>query len=464
MRPEQRPLLILIAAATLARLVLGWALPLGIDESYMVVAGRGSYALSYFDHPPLAWWMCRLAADLAGSEAAIVVRLPFIALFALSTWLIARLGTLVAGPRAGFWAAMAFNLAPVFGITSGGWVLPDGPLDAALLGAACCLIPALETSTWRCWVGVGLCFGLAMLAKYTAALDGFGLVLFLLLTPGQRRWFARPQLYVAGIVAALVFSPVIAWNLSNGFASLAFQSGRAAAASLHPFGPVVVLAGEAAFLLPWIWAGLMLVLWRGLRQGAMRIRLLAWMAAPAIVLFCVVALWSRQVLFHWAASGYLMLFPLLGAWLAHKNWAPRAAMASAAFLASLATIALLLIWLPVPLPKDPQLQARNWTQLRAALPAGDLKLAAVSWADAGKIGIGTGRDVVVLNADQRQFHFRAHPALGSDVVIIAPKRSLLQMQTQFGPGFSSIQEINRVTISDTEFGVFLGHGVKSWPG
>ena len=464
MRPDQRNLLILIATATLVRLLLGWALPLGIDESYMVVAGRGSYALGYFDHPPLAWWMCRLAADLVGSEAAIVVRLPFIALFAVSTWLMARLAAQLAGPRAGFWAAVAFNLAPVFGVTSGGWVLPDGPLDAALLGAACCLVPALTSGAWRWWIGVGACFGLAMLAKYTAALDGFGLVLFLLMTPGQRRWFAKPQLYVAGAVAALVFAPVIAWNAANGFASIAFQSGRAAAASLHPFGPLLVLAGEAAVLLPWIWAGLMLVLWRGLRSDVAAKRVLAWMAIPAIVLFCVVALWSRQVLFHWAAPGYLMLFPLLGAWLAHRNWAASAALASAGLLCCLAVVALLLIRLPATLPNDLLLQARNWEQLRAAIPPGDLKVAALSWADAGKIGIATGREMVVLNPDSRQFHFRTKPTLGSDVIVIAPKRSLPQMQTQFWPEFTSIEEIGRVRVSDTDFGVFLGRGVKDWPG
>ena len=466
LRPESGNLLLLIGVTTLARLALGWGLPLGIDESYMVVAGRGAYALGYFDHPPLSWWMCRIAADLAGSEAAIVVRLPFIALFALSSWLMARLGTALSGPKAGFWAAVAFNLAPVFGVTSGGWVLPDGPLDAALLGAACCLLPALQTGAWRWWLGVGLCFGLAMLSKYTAALNGLGLVLFLLATPRHRRWFVRPQLYLAGAVAALVFSPVIAWNAANGFASLAFQSGRAAAAALHPFGPLLVLAGEALFLLPWIWAGLMVMLWQGLCARDERARLLGFMATPAIVLFCVVALWSRQVLFHWAAPGYLMLFPLLGAWLAQRSWASNAAWASAGFVASLGVLACVLIRMPVTLPKDALLQARNWTPLRAAVAGRDVPVAAMSWADAGKLGIGIGHahEIVVLNTDARQFHFRPKPQPGSDVLVIAPKRSLAQMQYLTGSVFNSIEELRRVTVSDTEFGVFLGHGVKDWPG
>ena len=465
MRPNRRDIWLLIGAATLVRLLLGWALPLGIDESYMVTAGRGGLALGYFDHPPLSWWMSRIAADLFGSEAAIAVRLPFILLFALSSWLMARLGHEIGGEKAGFWATLTFNLAPVFGVTSGSWVLPDGPLDCALLGAAFCLIRALRDDAWRWWIGVGLGFGLAMLSKYTAALTGFGLVLYLLATPAGRVWFRRPQLYAAGLLATLVFSPVIAWNASNSFASLAFQSGRAAAAALHPFGPLVVLAGEALFVLPWIWAGLMLALWQGLNSEAGAARLLSWLALPPIVLFCVIALWSRQVLFHWAAPGYLMLFPLLGVWLADKAWAPRAARASAWLLGGVALAAALVIRLPVDLPNDPLLQARDWTKLRDAVSGSDLPVAALSWSDAGKIGIGIGpsHPMMVLNPDARQFHFRPKPTPGSDVLIVAPKRRLDEMRARYGAMFDSIEETRRVTVSATDFGVFLGRGVRSWP-
>ena len=116
-------------------------LGLGVDESYMVASGR-TLSLGYFDHPPAAWWLAWAASHLAGTETPLVVRLPFIALFALSTWLMVRLGTAVAGPRAGLWAAVLLNLSPVFGVTTGTWVLPDGPLDCALLGAALCLVHA----------------------------------------------------------------------------------------------------------------------------------------------------------------------------------------------------------------------------------------------------------------------------------------------------------------------------------
>jgi 4-amino-4-deoxy-L-arabinose transferase-like glycosyltransferase len=460
-----RALLLLILAGTLARLGFGWGIGLGIDESYMVVAGRGPLQLGYFDHPLVSWWMARGVADLVGSEAALVVRLPFIALFALSTWLMFRLTAVIADARAGLWAALAFNLSPLFGITTGGWVLPDGPLIAALLGAALCLVHALAGRGWGWWLGAGACLGLAMLSKYTAVLSVVGFVVFLLTQRTHRHWLARPQPYVAGLLAAAAFSPVIIWNAQHGWASLAFQGGRAAAARLHVFGPLTIFAGEAAFLLPWIWAGLMLVFWRGLRATDWRVWLLCCLAAPAIVLFALVSLWSRQVLFHWAAPGYLMLFPLLGAWLVECCWAPRAARATALLLGGAMLVVVGQVRLEfLPLPDDPGLQARDWTQLRPALRPYGLPVAALSWSDAGKIGIGLGPDVPLfcLNPDSREFRFSTTPPQSGDLLIVAPRRNLAQMQSLYGGLFDRIEALPPVPVGQTAIPIFIGHGLRRW--
>src|SRR5690348_11182751 len=175
-------LALLILATFLARVVFGFLLGLGVDESYMVAAGR-KLQLSDFDHPPIAWWMAWGAAHLAGSESAIVVRLPFIVLFALTTWLMYRVAGTLFGAPAGLWAAVLLNLVPVFGITSATWVLPDGPLLAALLGATLCLLAALRSNgraAWGWWAAAGLCAGLALCSKYSAVLSIIGVILFLI--------------------------------------------------------------------------------------------------------------------------------------------------------------------------------------------------------------------------------------------------------------------------------------------
>src|SRR5580693_1862993 len=97
----RRQLILLIVITTALRLAFGAAIGLGVDESYMVSAGR-VLSLGYFDHPPASWWLSWASTHLFGSEAPIVARLPFILLFALTTWLMTRLGEELGGPRAGF--------------------------------------------------------------------------------------------------------------------------------------------------------------------------------------------------------------------------------------------------------------------------------------------------------------------------------------------------------------------------
>jgi hypothetical protein len=476
---------LLIVATFPARVLFACALGLGIDESYMVAAGR-KLQLSYFDHPPIAWWMAWGAAHLTGSESPLVVRLPFIALFALTTLLMYRVTTSLFSPRAGLWAAIVLNLAPVLGISAGTWVLPDGPLFAALLGAAACLIAALPSSgraAWGWWLGAGACAGLALCSKYSAVLTIIGLIAFLVTEPTSRRWLARPHPYVAGLLASAMFLPVLIWNAENGWVSFLFQGGRAIG-WLRPFGPISSLAGEAAFLLPWIWAPLVVCGFRALRRGPHDKRrwLLVCLAAPPIALFTVASLWSN-VLFHWAAPGYLMLVPLLGDVIA-RHWRGSRPLriwltATAAFVALGTTLFASEVkfnWLPAmiggfPLDKDPTLDVVDWTSLRqdladrGLLDRPGLVIAAGRWSDAGKIDYALGGrvPVICIGPDAHQYGLiaRRDDYAGADVLIVA-RTSFEKIIGQFWFMFDAIDPIAPAMVFHAgrpalTLPLFLGH-------
>ncbi len=488
---QTRAVLALIAVTGFARLLFAAVTGLGMDESYMVSSGRVP-GVGYFDHPPASWWLSWGVGWLAASEAAVVVRLPFIALFAVSTWLMFRLGSLVADERAGFWAAVALNVSPVFGVTSGTWVLPDGPLVCALLGAALCLMRATggtaggygangnsrhgedrdrniphrdgqdgqhhdgdiqygrdQRERWGWWAGAGICAGLALLSKYTAVLTIGGAFVFLVwdglsrreaLNPDRanRPWLLRPGPYIAGVLAILVFSPVILWNATHDWASFAFQGERASGLRFRPLGPLEVLGGGALFVLPWFWVPMMWLGWRALRRGPSSHRLLACLAAPPIIGFALVAAWSgHRVLFHWAAPGYLMLFPLLGQAISERidrPWVRRTlAGTTALVLLAVGVIGAQTRWdilgpaLAAVMRKDPTAEGVDWTSLRADLIARGLLtphtlVGLPNWRDGGKIARGLGPDipVVVLNRDSRQFGV-ARPtstAIGQDMLVL----------------------------------------------
>ncbi len=450
--------LLLIAGTGLIRLGLAAAVGLGIDETYMVAAGR-HFHLGYFDHPPASWWLSWAATQIFQTNAPAAVRLPFILLFALSTWLLYRLTARLYGPTAGLWAAVTLNLSPVFSITTGGWVLPDGPLDCALLGMVLCLTHALEDTpkSRQWWLATGLCAGAALFSKYLAALTILGAFAALLTQPTYRRWLRCPDPWLAALIALAAFTPVILWNATHGWASFLFQGGRAGATRLHPFAPLEVLGGEALFVLPWIWLPLVACLLKALRAGPSQRPdwLLANLALPPIALFVLVSLWSPRILFHWAAPGYLMLFPLLGRAIAEAV-SPRrlhlTLLATAALLIAGITILVSELtwpWLPASLGAQAlRDQAASWRPLAAALDSrglGGLTLAGIRWHECGKLdyALGTDHTVLCLTPDAREFTFATNPAnqIGYDILLIAPHTDLTTITRQLGGQFKSIEEL-----------------------
>ncbi|MCB8875400.1 glycosyltransferase family 39 protein [Acidisoma silvae] len=463
------PLILLVIVTGLLRLLMASLMGLGIDETYMVAVSH-HLELSYFDHPPVAWWLTHAAMWITGSDAPVIVRLPFILLFAVSTWLMAKITTAVFHDKqAGFWAALLMNLSPVYTLTSGGWVLPDGPLDCALLGflwfslCATGLIP--DRHRWGSWLGAGLCAGLAMLSKYNGALVLIGLPLFLATVPGARVWLRRPQPWIAGLLAVLLFAPVVIWNQQHHWASFAFQGDRAGGLRFQPFAPFGVWAGEALFVLPWIWVPLILVWLRALQRGpaAPKSWLLALFAATPVLLFAVVSLWSsRHILYHWSAPGTLMLFPLLGAEVARRLQAGaprlrRVIVGTAAFV----LIALALVgsqmrfnWLsaafgPGILGKGTDVAGGvDWNDLRPQLAArGLLKtpglvIAVTRWNDAGKVDYALGGQfpVTVLAEDTREYGIVA-PAnrfLGRPMLLLTPDTHQADIAARFAPLFDTL--------------------------
>jgi hypothetical protein len=102
---NSRTVLLIIVVGTAIRLLLAGFTGLGYDESYMVGNAR-LFSLSYVDHAPLHVWMTWAMEHIFASEAPIVVRLPFVLMFAGSTWLMYRLTVRLFGDRAGFWAVI----------------------------------------------------------------------------------------------------------------------------------------------------------------------------------------------------------------------------------------------------------------------------------------------------------------------------------------------------------------------
>ena len=480
-----------IVGFTLLRLIAARFIGLGTDESYSIAVARDLHA-SYYDHPPMHYWIAHAVEPLFGVGRA--GRTPFILLFAGSSGLMYVLTRRLFDASAGFWAVLALNLSGFFTVPAGSWVLPDGPLILAQLAAA-----AVVAQLWfgaapsparalAGWLVAGLCIGLAGLSKYQAALFGVGLGVFLLSTAGGRRALRTPGPYLAALIAVAVLAPVILWNAQHGWASFAFQAGRGAPKHIQPLGPLVALAGQFGVLLPWVFIPLAAAGWRAARAGPASERgwLCLMLAAPAIVVFTLAPLSGAPTLPHWPMPGWLMLFPLLGQALSEaartQRWPRTWAIAGFAFIVTIGALAAndaATGWIGARFPKafhrgDPTAETIEWTQLRdvvshsAVMQAPGAFVAALKWNEAGKIdqAVGDLAPVAVLSDDPRQFGYR-HPTtglVGHDALIIGRADTVAARMEDLKPYFTTLRRQPPVAIGregrpEIMIGLVEAHGL-----
>ncbi len=447
----RRALVLLIVVSAVAHATSAGLLGLGNDEAYHYLYATHP-ALGYYDHPPFMAWVERASLALTGlAQTTWAPRVGFIALFAGSTILLFRLTERAYGARAGFLASLALNLTGYYGLAASTFVLPDGPLLFFWLLTVDRLTVALNDPNSRKlgpWVAVGLAWGCALLSKYHAVFLPVGVGLYLILDRASRNWFFRLGPYLAVGAGALVFSPVVAWNATHGWASFLFQGGRAVGGfAPRPDLLAGAIAAQAGYLFPWIWAPLVLFLFRAparWRGAAGFERLWLCLAVVPWSVFLLVAAF-RPVLPHWGLIGLVTLFPFLG-----RFWEQRLEARPARtlrLLAASAAFSLLVVgfavgeyrmgwlqrgpggWGPLDERTDPTLDFYGWDQ--AAMRMKDLGLLDQPetfvftryWYQSAQVAraLGGSRPVLCYNPeDPRGFAFWSRPDdwVGKDGILV----------------------------------------------
>jgi len=319
--------IILILVTFVLRCLIAAYTGLGIGESYYF-RGALHLDLSYFDQPPLFFWLGGLGIKIFGLNN-FGIRLPSVLLFAGTTWLLFLVTKKLFNARAGYWAAVVMNLSAVFTVAIACWFQPDAPLLFFWLAATYFIVELMfdkagDTNMkagriYGLWIAVGLCMGLATLSKYHVAFLFAGVFIFVATNKSQRHWLTHPGPYLAILITIIMALPVLWWNYNNGWVSFIFQGSRAGANTghfkLHFDWFFRSIGGQALWLLPWIWFPTIRQLYISykLRSQLLAYSFSFWMSVLPIVFFTVVTLWADlQYHFHWQAPGYMMLFIPLG--------------------------------------------------------------------------------------------------------------------------------------------------------
>lgn len=480
-----RRTLLLIAATGLARLVIAAFTGLGYGESYYF-RGALNPALSYFDQPPLFFWLGGLSIRLLGTSA-FALRLPTVLMFAGTCWMLFLAAKQIYSTRAGFHAVLMLNLSFVFTLSVGTWFQPDGPLMFFWMAATLLSLHLASRSpgtrfSISGWLLLGLLLGLAMLSKYHAVFLFAGLLGLAVQHRTCRAWLKTPWPYAALAIALLISLPILAWNAEHGWTSFSFQGSRAGSAdpagfALHPLELVRSIAGQAVWTTPWIWLPLVLMFPALARRSRTHPpeSLLFWQALLPVVFFTLVALWTDiGHHFHWQAPGYLLLFIPLGHWIAER-WERSAAIRRwviATAICTLLPVAVLSVhtetgfwktlgpgWVAKKLghehSRDPTLEGYDYDDLadRAQregwLDNTNLFMLTDNWKMAGKIDWALkGRlPVHVANPDPRNYLYYLDPQieLGKDAVFICYSTNI--PIHWISPFFQSLEKIPPLSIT-----------------
>ncbi len=210
------------------------------DELYYIACADHP-ALGYVDHPPLSIWFLMIVKNLFG-DSVFMIRLWPALISSAAVFMVGVVTKEMGGKM------IAISLACMAFIISGinlsySTYYSMNSIDLLLwVTNIWLLIRIINTGEKKYWYLLGIVLGLTMLNKISGFFLGAGILVGLLATK-QRSWLLTPHPYIAGLIALILFSPYIIWNVFNDFAHLEFIRN----ASMYKYAsnsPLTFLSGQ----------------------------------------------------------------------------------------------------------------------------------------------------------------------------------------------------------------------------
>ncbi len=202
---------------TLFNIISNQFIALYSDEAYYWFWSK-NLELSYFDHPPMVAYLIHIATVFG--DDPIFVRLPSALLVSATAYIVYKMGKKIFDEKAAIYTYYIF-LSSFLVLVASTLITPDIPLMFFWSLSLYSAYIYIEEDNKKYALLLGLSAGLMMLSKYTGILPLFTLLVYILLY--KRALFKDKYLYLAMLIALLVFMPVLYWNYQHDFISFSFQ-------------------------------------------------------------------------------------------------------------------------------------------------------------------------------------------------------------------------------------------------
>lgn len=313
---------LLILGFSLLRFLLASMMELGNDESYYWLYSK-QLQWNYFDHPPLVAIGIRIFTfNLLLEEQELFVRLSSIVSCALASWFVYKAVTQISSRRAGWFAVILYNISFYTSLVAGVLVMPDSP-QLLWWTFSMWMLARIWTNDrdWKSWLLLGLGSGLCIMSKVHGIFIWTGIGMFAVFS--GRKWLRLPQFYAAAVLAILIASPLLFWNIHYDFITWRFHSERVdiAHAVQQKDGFWTELLGQILVNNPVNFVLMMMAVYASWTQrGATHpvIKLYHYIGVPMAAVFLFISMF-RDIWPHWSGPAYTTLIPVTAIFIAGRS-------------------------------------------------------------------------------------------------------------------------------------------------
>jgi len=194
------------------------------DELYYIVLSE-NLDFGYVDVPPIVPFLLAIVRFLMGTSFISLHLLPAVS-GAIVVWLVSLMVKKLGGNiYAQLLALTCVTLAPIYICFESIYTYDTfDKLCWTLLLYVMLLL--LKTGDKKYWIFFGIVAGVGLMTKITILYLGFGLLLALAITD-NRKHFLSWQLWIGGVIAFLIFSPYILWQIKEGLPALEYYKNYA---------------------------------------------------------------------------------------------------------------------------------------------------------------------------------------------------------------------------------------------
>ena len=316
---------------------------LGPDEAQYWYWSR-ELAYGYFSKPPvIAWAIAATTAIFGNEEWAVRLSAPLFH-FGAAGFLYA-IASNIYDKRIAFWTGLGWLTIPGV-ILSSFIIATDAPLLFFWSGALYFLFRILDAEKPAAidFARLGAMIGLGLMSKYAMMYFIAALGAALMLRPVRDKFLTK-SLMLTALVALVIFTPNIIWNLQNDFQTLSHTAANANwSNSLKPVNLATFVAEQFLVVGIIVFAALLAAsfkLLRTLKNADNTAIILLVFAATPLVIVAMQAFISRAHA-NWAAAAYPTAMLLVTAFLfqSRKGWLAKTSVALHALILAAFSVAM----------------------------------------------------------------------------------------------------------------------------